>query len=505
MSVQQEALSLRVSAFIDSTHQSFLTASENTDPQAIAQATAGSLKNLAAEFGTSDYSFNYSIEHYVEHFCELIHDVLPRILSDYLPRHAALARPSEETDIAFVAYYAMSLIYKKEDKEEELRGLISDKYSLFTRMYPLAFEVRSRYFKRVRKYEEALESDEQAIEFLEAQDIQNYALGISYAATVCRMYEKGYAVEAYQSEYAERYINAAITYNPEYPKYHFLRGKLLLYSRRGIQDTEQFNAICDEALACVKKARRLQMGQPGAHFEKALREYNDLKVLIIQERSKRKDSSLPFRHMSERELRESIQAVLSAREPKEVLPPNPNLKPGQKFIFISYSHQDFKSVYCDLLALYANKVPFQYDGGLPKGTRWDTEVHSFISKEECAGVVFFVGQNTVLSEAIERECRLVSENGKRYFSVNLEGNMPPSKILMNSILRHGVEKCCSAHVDNDRMVSFLTTFHDDITFVPKDPVLGESGSDHIPELISSIRQTFPMLEIGDRSQMPAGV
>lgn len=508
MTDHQQELSLRVRSFIEQTQQDFFAAMETDDLQELERAVIASLKRLADEFGTMDYGFNLSIERYIERFCGLIQELLPGILDRHLPRYAALASISDATNIAFVAYYGLSLIYKKEGSEEKLRSLMGEKYTFFTQYYPLAFEVRSRYHKRVREYEQALDSDELAIDFMQTRGVQNYALCISYASTVCRMFEMGYAVEAGQCSRAEQYIVDAINYKPDYPKYHFLRGKLLFYSGRDTQNLKQFQAICKEALVCVKKARMLQMGQTGAHFEKALWEYNDLIAKITQELRNREDQSLTFRHMSERELREQISKVLSSTDASAIRPPNPKLKPGQKFVFISYSHQDYQSVYCDLLSLYAQKVPFQYDGDLPMGKRWDDEVHDYISKEECVGVIFFLSQNTLLSEAIEKECRLAleaSRNGKRYFSVNLEGRMPPSEILMNSISTHGIPYCLQSHVDSERMVGFLTTFHDHITFVPKFHENGPAGNSHIPELINSIKKTFPMLEIGERGALPAGV
>lgn len=515
MQDQQQALSLRVQNFTDAICRdlNLAAAREADDPLAMENAVAASLKKLADEFGTSDYGFNLSIEQYVERFYALVKDLLPGILAQHLPRHAALVSISDDMNIAFVAYYALSLIYKKEDSKDKLKSLTGEKYTFFTQFYPLAFEVRSRYYKRIREYEEALDSDEMAIESLEARGIENYALGISYAATVCRMYEMGYAVELSQRDCAKRYIRAALDYKPDYPKYHFLRGKLLFYSNRGTQDPDRFNAICDEALACVEKACKLQAERSGAHAQKTWKEFKDLKAKIIQERRNRVDQGLPFRHFSERELRENVERILQCADANAVAsqslqPPNPNLKTGQKFVFISYSHRDFQSVYCDLLALYANKVPFQYDGDLPMGTRWDSEVHDFINKEECVGVIFFVSQNTILSKSIAKECRLMLEaqkSGKRYFSVNLEGRMPPSEILMNSFRTHSSEECRNAQVDSERMVGFLNTFHDDITFVPKLPENEPQGSAHIPELIKAIRKTFPALEIGERNAAPVSV
>lgn len=508
MIYQENTLSKRVRDFIDNTRQAFSVAIETDDPQVLEQAVVASIRTLADEFGTSDYGFNLSVERYIERFSTIVQDLLPEILKNNLPKHVALATVCDQTNIAFVTYYALSLIYKKQDSQEKLKNLMDEKYSFFTLLFPLAFEVRSRYYKRVREYDQALSSDKMAIEALEDRQIKNYALGISFAATVCRMYEMGYTVEAHERECAEQYICEAIEFKPDYPKYHFLRGKLLFYANRGLQDLTKFNEICKQAQECLNTASRLQAGQAGAYSGKAWKEYNDLIARISQERRNREDQSLPFRHFSQQEFREQIAKIINSSDSRDVRPPNPKLKAGQKFLFISYSQQDYKSVYCDLMTLYTQKIPFQYDGGLPTGSRWDTEVHEYISKEECVGVIFFVSQHTLLSEAIEKECRLALEarkNGKRYFSINLEGKMPPSEIMMNSILRHGIERCLLGHVDSERMVGFLTTFHDDIKFIAKYPDFGPDGTSHIPELINSIKQTFPTLEIGEQNASAVGV
>ena len=497
MPTAQEILTEKVDTFIISMEEHFVAAIEQPELNALQQVTLAALQQLAGDFGTSDYGFNLVMERFVERFCHQIAEHLPGILSSLMPKHLAFVSRSADTDAAFVSYYALSLIYKKEDRQDLLKSLIDERYNFFTQLYPLAFEVRSRYYKRIHEYDNALEADELAIDFLNIKNITNYALCISYASTVCRMYEKGYTVESYQKDNAWLYIQNAIDYNPLYPKYHFLKGKLLFYANRGMQDLEAFQATCSEAISYIKHARSLQMEQPGVHFNAALQEYNKLIALITQESRKRSDQSLPFMHLSEQELRKSIQQVLSAEKRKDCAPPNPNLKPGQKFIFVSYAHADFRSVYCDLWMLYANKVPFQYDGGMPIGSRWDAEAHNYINREECAGVLFFVSQHTLLSESVEIECKLALEaqkSGKRYYCVNLMGDTVPSKILIQSIIANGVEGCNAANVDNERIKTFITTFHDKALFLAKHPKPGPDGQAHIPELISSLKTTFPELE-----------
>lgn len=501
MEVSLQNLNCQVDAFIQETRSQLNECPDSAQEQL--QQVTRSLGVLVQRFGTREYSFNLVMERYVEKLYKQIHPFLPDILSAYRPEDYDYDADLTRADIAFTAYYALSLIYKKENKYPQLKEMIDEHNAWATAYYPLAYEICSRYHKRMHQYDHALRCDNEAIQWLDSEGIRNCALGISFASTVCRMYEQNSAVRQEDWQSANQYISDAIAYNPSYPKYHFLRGKLLFYAHRSLHDDDRFRAYCEEAIQCVNTASNLQRRQIGKHHHETLEEYRILQEDIRREMDRRSAQALPFQPMSGDMLEQRIREVLNASEEYYCRPQNPNLKPGQPFVFISYAHADFRSVYCDLLRLYAQGICFQFDGNLCEGKSWEEEVRHYLSREECLGVLFYISKHTPLSAAVEKECQfLQAQQGSKFsFSVNLEGSTPPSEILIQSILEHQLQGYREKHVDSSRIINFLSFFNDSITYIAKSPLDGPEGSKHISHLIHALIRQDPALQLN--TQAPA--
>lgn len=135
------------------------------------------------------------------------------------------------------------------------------------------------------------------------------------------------------------------------------------------------------------------------------------------------------------EYKEQLAASASINACSKV--PLPNLAGDQNYVFISYSHRDYKQVYCDLADLYEAGVPFWYDRGLPAGKNWDDVVREIMSDPRCGGVIFYLSENLFLSQSIQTEIKIVLGSNDRkdpltrklkYFAVNLT-NLKPSAIM----------------------------------------------------------------------------
>ena len=95
------------------------------------------------------------------------------------------------------------------------------------------------------------------------------------------------------------------------------------------------------------------------------------------------------------------------------------------YIFVSYSHRDFKEVYNDLAFFSYNtrkKVRFWYDEGLPAGENWLAEAKKRLSDPNCSGVVFYLSENLLRSSAVLKEIELVKSMNKPYFTITLDDN-----------------------------------------------------------------------------------
>lgn len=123
------------------------------------------------------------------------------------------------------------------------------------------------------------------------------------------------------------------------------------------------------------------------------------------------------------------QAVRDTRKIGECTrPPAPKLGENVRYIFISYSHKDYKKVFCELADLYESGVPFWYDDRLRAGKAWDDEAQKLLAAPNCAGVIFFISQDFFASDAIHKEISMTlggkEQLPKDYFCVNLTDRKP---------------------------------------------------------------------------------
>lgn len=91
----------------------------------------------------------------------------------------------------------------------------------------------------------------------------------------------------------------------------------------------------------------------------------------------------------------------------------------EEYLFISYSHKDYKAVFKDLTLLQHEGVNIWYDRSLVPGHDWESEAEQCISNYHCIGVIFYVSMNSLSSHSIEREMEYVKKRGKPFFTINL--------------------------------------------------------------------------------------
>ena len=131
------------------------------------------------------------------------------------------------------------------------------------------------------------------------------------------------------------------------------------------------------------------------------------------------------------EYKKALEASTSCESCAKV----PHLKMDDKtrYIFISYSHKDYKKVYSDLADMYESDIPFWYDSGLPAGKNWDDVVREKMTDSRCAGIIFYLSENLFLSRSIQTEIKIAcGKDGdssapqmkRNYFSVNIADKMP---------------------------------------------------------------------------------
>lgn len=116
----------------------------------------------------------------------------------------------------------------------------------------------------------------------------------------------------------------------------------------------------------------------------------------------------------------------------------PAYKPhgGKNYIFISYSHRDYKEVYRDLAYFTYNsekRVRFWYDEGLPIGKNWGQAAEKLLADANCVGVVFYLSENLLLSPSVYEEIKLVQKYKKPYVAVATDGTYSAGAITAEQV------------------------------------------------------------------------
>lgn len=190
---------------------------------------------------------------------------------------------------------------------------------------------------------------------------------------------------------------------------------------------------------------------------------------------------------------EYLQQVVSS-ESIEDCPkvPIPSIGKNQNYLFISYSHKDYKAVYSDLANLYDHNVRFWYDRGLRAGKDWEEEVCEHIKSPNCCGVIFYLSTNMFLSDSIIKEIEFTQTKTqkstsiqKNYFCVNLHGGLI-SDILFDA-QQHKREMGLT--LLNTEVQNRLTS-----AFSDKATYLMYASKSHIDDLLEQIHEQFDVID-----------
>ena len=88
-----------------------------------------------------------------------------------------------------------------------------------------------------------------------------------------------------------------------------------------------------------------------------------------------------------------------------------------EYYFISYSHLDYKKVYCDLFDLEDKDLPLWYDRGIPAGTNWKDIASKYIATINCKGTIFYISKNSLKSQAVVEEIKYACDFNKPFLVI----------------------------------------------------------------------------------------
>lgn len=475
------------------------------------------LQTIVEYFGCSDYTFVIAITKLEEKHGRHMLPYLFEILDNYCNYPNMV-----NDDVAFAAYYNIGLHYSRYYQLKELYDFISKcpYFEKFRPKYPLAFDGIGRYcnmngmFDRMYIFNQAVISNMTKLKkekpelfattkYGYEQTGNNVAIKVGIIAAACAMLEQSFIrgtlnknfrpndekrfsldhIEGLPVEKVKELIRLqdnyqideslinddllslsmdytieAIDYNPKYPKYPFLKGQLLfytaIYNEKEI-DFELFNEI----KSLLNKAKELE--NPKANdYELRVSKYVDfLKRVDDYIENANQASKIDLEYYQQKS--EIIRMQACPLPQKRI---QPTAISGDDYAFISYSTLDFKSVYCDLLALKKKGVSFWYDAGVVAGEEWEKTIEDKLIGAKC--IICFLSANFLRSGAIYRELTLFKKYNKPIIWIDLTGHKQISKILLN-IMR---ELDISLAKDiSSNMINIITELvNDDVTMISRD-------------------------------------
>lgn len=384
--------------------------------------------------------------------------------------------------------------------------------------YPLIFELLARYYSLQHNYNRQLYMARMAIKSL---DCKNYGAEISFANAVCSILEDYYlygivsskpianlnkekkeVVCAYvrnhsrnidvefsditnavdEIDEAQKFIEGAILFNPEYPKYHYIKARLMFYSatwenfykNEGNHILNNKREIEEE----INLAIELEENRASSDVDRRIYAYNRL-LGYVNDYIKGNFNG---------EYHRKRKTILGAKDLRKLSKNDrPNLKLGanEDYVFISYSSENFKPVYCDLLEMERTGIRYWYDIGTHAGIDWKEDVRNVIKGS--SAVVFYMSAQSIASAAVMDELNYALQLKKTIICINLSGNSVTSKTL-KSIIRSEAEDLVNRFSSNT-FKTICTACPDYIVTIQRDH--DPLNVYHIEKLRNDLLKNFP--------------
>ena len=92
---------------------------------------------------------------------------------------------------------------------------------------------------------------------------------------------------------------------------------------------------------------------------------------------------------------------------------------NEKYLFISYSHLDYKEVFKDLLLFNEMQVNIWYDRSLRPSNNWELDAEQYMANYNCVGVVFYLSERSLRSASVYKEITKAKQRKIPYVAILL--------------------------------------------------------------------------------------
>ncbi len=489
------------------------------------QAVAGMLDYVTKSAGCHGYVFVLSITRLEERYGEDLTPYLWEILDQYVTYpDICFSR-----DVAFAAFYNLCLHYARHFKNNVLKKLLATEVYVryFFEDYPLYYEMGARYLGNSGKHDRQIlvaKCAQKKFAELAAQPVEvrtypfsgyvesgvNMGIKISFVAAICSYAEFLYvrSVSAthatreqandadmdartfndflnsppYESSYyhltdgdldiAEEYVDAAIVYNETYPKYPYLKARIIFY-RHVLAGLPLSNDTQNEIYALLERAKNLENSHAD-DYDLRVAQYALFYELVdnhCRGISKNKEIELKKRD------------ILCKEEcPPHEARPHANFSENGDYVFISYCSLDFKPVYVDLLEMKKRGIHFWYDRETIPGEKWYNVIPEALEKAAC--MVCYLSDDYMTRPAVQKELELAIKYQKPVICITMTGKPRISKSIISAIKNNAVEQ-----ISSQMMKTLVEVFDDDLDTIARSK--DATVTSHINRLYDVLLKHFP--------------
>lgn len=493
------------------------------------------LKDIVEYFGCHDYLFVLGVTKLEERHGKFMLPYLYEILDNYVNFNEYF-----NEDIAFAAYYNIGLHYARYFEINELFDFITKNtyLEMFKNKYPLAYDGVGRYLSingmvdrmylldlaTIRNMKNLKISNPEYFKTTKYgydQSGDNVAIKVGVAASICSMFEhqfvrgklglnleldnvghnkefqvdkikdmilsnEGYEID--ESLISEETldigmdcIGQAIEYNPSYPKYPYLKAQLIFYKLLYKKEVVTFE-LYQEMKKLLEKAKSLENSKAN-DYQLRCSKYDVFLSRIetyMENSSQKRDSVVDYEYFKQKD---EIIRMQTCPPPQKRI--NPTVNGDDPYAFISYSTQNFKSVYCDLLAFKRRGISFWYDAGVIPGEQWHRIVEQKI--ENASVIICYLSADFIKSGAIYKELSLFKKYNKPVIWVDLTGQKQISRIIIDVIRKSKVD---TLNKISSNMLNVLTELlDDDIDMITREP--DPQSEIHVDRIKKVIENKFP--------------
>ena len=415
--------------------------------------------DISDDLGCDSYDSMLAITYLIEYHTDHIYLTLESLLCNFL---AIQTKTKKDTEIAFLAFYALAIIMYRKNNNETLKNHILKFENYFKNDFPLFYDAALRYFLNMHDYKSQLKAGEKIAEMQKEKGVYKINTGDKNSFVVAVTGILGYyllrgtpektshkdygkplnkllsfkKIDYYYSEkelnkmieQATIYAKEIIEERSDYPRYYSYKAAFLFYKSLYLEKMlteETKNEIIELIDTAIKISK--DNNQAGIGLRDSFLIYKDF-INSFPTNDKKWKSNKNYEQMR-------VKSEIGLSESLSQSPKPQNYDGISDYAFISYSSKDYKIVYSDLVELNSKGIVYNYDSEMiPELKNDKNEIEEWYKIVEdkvkkCVVAICFISENFISSDAVIKELEFIHKYNKPIIAIDLSGLNTTGRII----------------------------------------------------------------------------